>query len=65
MDITPGPSLLHSLPHLRDESECFARILNVAERNSVIEGLSPFNDSLWQAIRWDSQSILNDSAPAA
>ena len=59
-----GPSLRESSPYLRDESQCIARILDVAERNSMIEGLPAFDEPLRQAIRHDLQAILSDSAAA-
>jgi hypothetical protein len=59
-----GPSLRASSPYLRDEAECIARILDVAERNSMIEGLPAFDEPLRQAIRHDLRAILSDSARA-
>jgi hypothetical protein len=37
-----GPTLRQSCRYLRDDDECHRRILDVTERNSVIEGLPPF-----------------------
>lgn len=37
-----GPTLAEISPWLRDAAERHRRILEVAERNSVIEGLPPF-----------------------
>jgi hypothetical protein len=39
-----GPSLKDFCPWLRDDAERLRRILDVTERDSVIEGLPPFDD---------------------
>lgn len=44
IDFGTGPTLREANPHLRDAAERRAQILDVAERNSVIEGLPPFDD---------------------
>jgi hypothetical protein len=41
-----GPTLREASPHLRDDAQRHERILDVAERNSVIEGLPPFSEEL-------------------
>jgi hypothetical protein len=46
-----GPSLKDACPWLRDDAERRERILDVAERNSVIEGLPPFHDELRERLR--------------
>ncbi len=38
-----GPTLIVANPWLRDPAERHRQILDVAERNSVIEGLPPFS----------------------
>lgn len=57
-----GPSLRHSSPYLRDESECIARILDVVERNSMMEGLPALDQGLRQTIRRELQVILRGAA---
>ena len=37
-----GPTLVEACPYLRDPEERARRILEVVERDSVIEGLPPF-----------------------
>lgn len=59
-----GPTLREFSPYLRDDTECISRILDVAERNSVIEGLPPFDEPLRESIRRDLEAILSGSAPA-
>lgn len=39
-----GPTLKDASPWLRDDEQRHERILDVAERNSVIEGLPPFQE---------------------
>jgi hypothetical protein len=39
-----GPTLKEACSWLRDDRERHERILTVTERNSVIEGLPPFQD---------------------
>lgn len=46
-----GPTLIESCPYLRDTSERIARILDVADRNSVIEGLPPLTAELKARLR--------------
>jgi hypothetical protein len=45
-----GPTLKEACPWLRDDAERHERILDVAERNSVIEGLPPFQEETRQRI---------------
>jgi hypothetical protein len=59
-----GPTLREASPYLRDDAECIARILDVAERNSMIEGLPAFGEALRQLIRRDLEAIFSGSAPA-
>lgn len=48
--IGTGPTLAESSPWLRDTAERHRRILDVAERNSVIEGLPPFTNETRERI---------------
>ena len=59
-----GPTLREASPYLRDDTECITRILDVAERNSMIEGLPAFDEALRQSIRRDLETILSGSAQA-
>ena len=43
-DFGTGPTLRESCAWLRNDAERHARILDVAERDSVIEGLPPFQE---------------------
>ena len=51
-----GPTLRNASPFLRDNAECIDRILDVTERNSMIEGLPAFDESLRNSIRRARQS---------
>lgn len=44
IDFGNGPALKDSSPWLRDDAERHRRILDVVERDSVIEGLPPFQE---------------------
>jgi hypothetical protein len=44
VDFGKGPALKDACPWIRDEDERHRRILDVTERDSVIEGLPPFNE---------------------
>jgi hypothetical protein len=50
-DFGTGPLLKDASPWLRDDAERRERILDVAERNSVIEGLPPFDDHMRERLR--------------
>lgn len=56
-----GPTLRDSSPYLRDDAECIARILDVTERNSMIEGLPAFNEALRLTIRGELEAIFSGS----
>jgi hypothetical protein len=51
MNFGTGPSLKDACSWLRDDAKRHERILDVAERNSVIEGLPPFHDALREKLR--------------
>jgi hypothetical protein len=51
VDFGKGPTLAQANPWLRDEAERIERILDVAERNSVIEGLPPFSEEMRERLR--------------
>jgi hypothetical protein len=50
-DFGKGPALEKANPWLRDEAERIERILDVTERNSVIEGLPPFSEEMRRKLR--------------
>ena len=54
-----GQSLQESSPYLQDDAKRHARILEVAERNSVIEGLPPFTEETREKLRKQLQQIAN------
>jgi hypothetical protein len=60
IDFGTGPSVEKSNPWLRDQVERVERILDVAERNSVIEGLPPFSEELKRQLR---EEFNGDSSP--
>jgi hypothetical protein len=51
LDFGKGPTLEQANPWLRDEAERIDRILDVTERNSVIEGLPPFSEEMRRKLR--------------
>lgn len=59
-DFGKGPTLEQACPALRDEAERVERILDVTERNSVIEGLPPFSEELRDKLR---RELKGDSSP--
>jgi hypothetical protein len=50
-DFGTGLTLQEANPWLRDEAERIDRILDVAERNSVLEGLPPFSEGMRRRLR--------------
>lgn len=52
-----GPTLAESSPYLRDPAERHRRILDVVERNSVIEGLPPFSNEARERIATQLRSM--------
>ena len=50
-DFGKGPTLEEGCPSLRDEDERVARILDVVDRNSVIEGLPPLEEGTRERLR--------------
>ena len=50
-DFGKGPTLEQATPWLRDEAERIERILDVTERNSVIEGLPPLSEETRERLR--------------
>lgn len=55
-----GPTLREACPWLLDDAQRHAQILEVAERNSVIEGLPPFSDEVRRRILEQLQIHLPD-----
>jgi hypothetical protein len=65
LNLGSGPALKDFSPWLRDESERHARILEVTERDSVIEGLPPFAAETRARIMAQLKAIVGRSpAPA-
>lgn len=50
LDVGKGPTLREASPWLRDDAERHTRILDVVERDSVIEGLPAFSDATRQRL---------------
>jgi hypothetical protein len=59
-DFGKGPTLEQVNPWLRNEAERVERILDVTERNSVIEGLPPFSEEMRRRLR---EELTGDSSP--
>ena len=64
MDFGNGPTLKEACPYLRDDNERRERILDVVERNSVIEGLPPFSEETRQRIRQQLEAIDDPDVPS-
>jgi hypothetical protein len=64
MDFGKGPTLIEAFAWLRDETERVARIMDVVERNSVIEGLPPFGEDLRRRIRAMLEAPITESSLA-
>ena len=60
-----GPTLRESSPHLRDDAERHARILDIVERNSVIEGLPPFTEEMRLRLLKQLAAITPAARPTA
>jgi hypothetical protein len=60
-----GPTLKDACPWLRDEAARHERILDVTERNSVIEGLPPFQEETRRRLMAQLQGLARPpQAPA-
>jgi hypothetical protein len=57
MDFGAGPTLIEFCLFLRDPEERHARILDVVERDSVIEGLPPFTPEFREEILRDLRAM--------
>jgi len=64
MDFGKGPTLIEACPCLRDDTERIERILDVVERNSVIEGLPPLREQERDRIRELLRTTAARSAPS-
>jgi hypothetical protein len=63
-DFGTGPALRDDCPCLRDREERHRLILDAAERNSVIEGLPPFQEETRARIQQQLKAIsATGSAP--
>ncbi|QDT43471.1 hypothetical protein Pan241w_35720 [Gimesia alba] len=54
-----GKTLREASPYLRDAAERHTRILEVAERDSIIEGLPPFTDEIRSRLREQLEAMSN------
>ena len=61
IDFGTGPTLKEHCPFLKDDGERADRILDVVERNSVIEGLPPFSDEVRRRLR---ERLLSANEPS-
>ncbi len=50
-DFGKGPTLTQANPWLRDEAERIEQILDVTDRNSIIEGLPPLSSETRERLR--------------
>lgn len=60
-----GPTLREACPWLREDAQRHAIILEIVERNSVIEGLPPFNNETRRQILERLQSLSANRQIAA
>ncbi len=65
IDFGKGPILKDAYPWLRDDRARHERILDVTERNSVIEGLPPFQEETRQKIMADLRAVSGRPVPPA
>jgi hypothetical protein len=56
-----GPTLLEASSWLQDDAARHEQILDVAERNSVIEGLPPFTDAFKSDLRRQLREISENA----
>lgn len=63
MEFGKGPTLIEACPYLRDRAERIERILDVVDRNSVIEGLPPLGEEERNRIRELLRSMTSAPAP--
>jgi len=56
-----GPTLRETSPWLRDDQERRERILDVVERDSVIEGLPPFQEETRQRLMKQLESMATET----
>jgi hypothetical protein len=59
-DFGQAPILQEHCPFLRDDAERVDRILDVVERNSLIEGLPPLSNELRERLR---RQLLDTTGP--
>jgi hypothetical protein len=64
IEFSDGPPLKETSPWLRDERERHLRILDAAERNSVIEGLPRFTQEMrFRLLRRLAELAVSGQAP--
>lgn len=64
-DFGTGKTLRDASPFLRDDAQRHALILEVAERNSVMEGLPPFTEEFRNHLRQQLKAMVaSEAAPS-
>ena len=59
-----GPTLREASPWLRNDTQRWARIIEVAERNSVIEGLPPLREETRRRLMQQLEAMDSEPTPA-
>ena len=62
LDFGTGPTLKDACPWLRDDRARIEIILDVAERNSVMEGLPPFGEEFRKRLKDHLLSLCSPNA---
>ena len=65
IDFGKGPTLREACPWLQNDEERWSRILDAVERNSVIEGLPPFNEETRSRLLEELKRLSPPLPPAA
>lgn len=58
----PRPAWLPDNPYITDGTELIEQILDATERDSVIEGLPPFDEAFRNSLREQLAKILTEEA---
>tara|TARA_R110002111_G_scaffold164386_3_gene230559 strand:+ start:14592 stop:14816 length:225 start_codon:yes stop_codon:yes gene_type:complete len=64
-DFGTGKILRDASPFLRDDAQRHALILEVAERNSVMEGLPPFTEEFRNRLRQQLEAMVASEAASS
>jgi hypothetical protein len=65
IDFGTGPTLKDACPWLRDDAARCESILDVTERNSVIEGLPPFQEETRRRLREQLMALASQQIKPA